>query len=321
VTGGLWETIDLFFDKYNKNLMAYSYKSRTTGTQIKKSIEKKTYAIVDLLLPYKRDYWIGLVGQIDELSRHIEMCKNLRFSPSRMIIIERDKQIALNLQKEFSRMGMGRVANEDFNEYLKNHSFNYTFIDFDGTDGLKQSHIDLIDLFYHSSAKVLRIVSSARKTTDPSFQNLSNTLGMKADYHQARYMSSKIRNAILSQSPEYIKDIIRKDNARGKKAWLQIYTLDYPNDLFILEEYCSKKGLYCIYENYRNLETPMRNIIISKNPKLNQFFEEINSGISFRKINIGGHDLTILIINNLVRTKFFLIGDEIYFDQELVAIL
>jgi len=299
--------------------MAYSHKSRTTGTQEKEAVEKRTYDLIGIILQ-KREWWIGLVGKVEELSRHIQMCKDIGFSPSQMIIVERDKIIASALEKEFARFGRGRVFHGEFNKFLESHSFHYSFIDFDGTEGLNQSHLDLIDLFNYSSATVLRIVASGRTPTHISFKNLSKTLGMTCDYHQAKFMPADIRNAILDQSPEPLKQTIREDNARGNKAWLTIYKKDYPNDLFILEEYCKTKGLSCVYENYRNLDQPMRNIIISKNDKLERV-AKITSGMDFRDINIGGNDIKVLLINNQFRTKFFLIEDEIYYGNKLVAIL
>jgi hypothetical protein len=77
--------------------MAYNSNSPLTGVPSKLSTEKKTYGIIDRILPNPRGWWIGLVGHAEELPRHIQMCKEIGIPSHRMMIVEQDEKIAYNV--------------------------------------------------------------------------------------------------------------------------------------------------------------------------------------------------------------------------------
>jgi len=311
--------------------MAYNHQSQLTGTADKKAIEEKTYWIINRVLPYPRGWWIGLVGHAEELPRHVNMCREIGIHPGHMIIVERDKGIYLDLKQAAKRFGC-RVEEGEFNKILSKFisGYHFSLIDYDGTQGLSQDEIDLVDIYqknlYHGG--ILRIVASVRSDTPPEFERISDRFNMD-HFYRPIYMNSEIRKAILTQSPiQESKNLILDDNARENPR-LSIYTLTYPADLLIFEEYCRQKGLECVYENYRNLKTTMRNIIISDNPKLlritdNPDLEEnkkIYSGIHFREVNIGGHQITKMVGKGNSSTGFYNIDGKIYHGKELIATL
>jgi hypothetical protein len=298
--------------------MAYNYNSPLTGTDNKKYTEEKTYNIIDKILFRPRNWWIGLVGHVEELERHIELCKNIGIPSTRMMIVERDKRIFLDLKKEATKYGCF-VRKGDFKDILlKSSSYSFSLIDYDGTDALSQNEIDLIDIYRRNLYRsgVLRIVASVRKETPEEFKKISDQLHLE-HFYRPIFMSQEIRKKVLMNSaiPESKTRILN-----DKENVLPIYTFTYPTDPMIIEAYCDNNNLNCLYENYRGKGT-MRNLIISGNAKLLNYTNILSPGIYFKEVNIGGNTITKMRGRGNELTKFYNIEGKIYYGQELVAVL
>ena len=299
--------------------MAYNHNSPLTGVPNKVSTEEKTYRIIDKILPYPRNWWIGLVGHAEELPRHIEMCRSIGIPSQRMMIVEQDKRIASDLEKA-AKPYQCIVKQGDFKEILFKYisSYRFSLIDYDGTRNLSQYELDLIDLYklnlYHTG--ILRIVASTRKETPEEFKKISEQFDLPHFYRSVK-MDSEIKKKILEQSiSKEAKNLIINDKSNN----LDIFTFTYPTDPIIVEEYCFQKGLHCIYENYKGVST-MRNIIISENSKLFRVGNTISPEIDFKEIRIGGNWITKMIGKGNATTTFYNIKGNIYYGQILVAIL
>jgi hypothetical protein len=304
---------------YNKN-------SVDTASENKLCIESKTYEIIKKVSSNNNEWWIGLVGHSSNLKRHIDMCGEIGITPDKMIIIERDEDIYLDLSRENIKFNYGCIIEfGDFNKILEKYldnNYKFKVIDYDATGKLSINEIYLIYLYINNIDKIdlLRMVVSSRgKCDEKYYEDLSDILGMKPVY-KSTYMNKEMKQSLsyCDKLSDKERDSLRKDLNKSNPNKVFYKEGKLPK-VFIIEGFCKLNSLFCLFENYSGAsDSKMINIIISNKYSLLEYKRFFKTTYSIIEENIFGSPIRKLEDGIQIdgkrksRSKYYKIKDKIY---------
>lgn len=264
-------------------LNEYGPETGSTSTPNKvKNIEPEIFRIVRSVTSGKGKHAITLVGPEDGLERHVKEFDSIGVPQENLTIVERDIKLLNRLKKKTKEMGyqFKNLVGGDFVDRLKQalkKGYRFKMVDFDGTDSLGSSHLELLKLLQNNPSKMLFLrmtggVRSPKLMKDAKTNKMLSKHNVRTELYfpknSAEAMRSikenldDIRERLGDNIYNEIKEKLEKPSA-SKNSSFKINKKGEVADDILFSFEIESRGFSVLLGNYRG-RSSMFNILVSK---------------------------------------------------------
>jgi hypothetical protein len=245
---------------------AYKFVDKSTTSKPKLNVIEWENALINNVSPHRSldEELVGLVGNPEGLMRHIDQWKRIGFRPANMMVVEKNRQLAQQLQQQCKHLATyypslnkltQNIYNADMFKFLEKRGENVTHVDFDGISSISTLRPTLENIAVSCPRiKTAVVVMTTRTGLDEAHAN-------RAFSQQGKH---------LQKDAEYFIGILHHiDPPRAAAFRRVLFLLDKQTDLYeeIINDILQEDGDY-VDLKYNVYKPRMISVVASFDGKL-----------------------------------------------------